>query len=615
MNKTIRNVFAAFVGLALFAIQASASPLSPTGGPSSSIGAAKTPIAVTLEPNGSYDVTYAVVVENLGTFALSNVQLTDDLTATFPLPVTFQVVAGPQTNGVVAGNPAFNGITNINLLAPGQTLTPGQKDTIIFVVNVNVGNTPGIFFNQVEAEGTDQQQVTVTDLSDFGFEPDPNNDNLANGAGENDPTPVTLGITNSTVIGIAKAMIDTSLVGCTHNITYLIRVRNYGTEDLDNVSVTDNLAQAFPAPATYTISTVTASNPSFAINSGFNGNSDVNVLNAANSTLGAGQTVDIQFTVSIDFAGQCGLFENQVVATAQGVQTNTQTTDLSDFGTNPDTDADGNPNEQAQGENNATPYFVPCAVAGLAKEATAQLNPDGTYNVTYTVYVCNSGDADIANVVVTDDLSQTFPAPTIVTLVGNPTTIVGNAIPNLGFGTNNNWVLTQENNIPQGSPCAQIQFTINVDLNNTTDTLFLNTAIASGDAGCGQTFADSSTTGSNPDPSGNILPSDPGEATPTPIVLLPTISLIYSTISANADGINDVFLITNIGGKKVDLEIYNRWGAMVYKNENYDNSFNGVANQGVLLGSDLPAGPYWYIVKIDDGKEVKEFTGSSTITR
>ncbi|WP_282068960.1 gliding motility-associated C-terminal domain-containing protein [Olleya namhaensis] len=50
---------------------------------------------------------------------------------------------------------------------------------------------------------------------------------------------------------------------------------------------------------------------------------------------------------------------------------------------------------------------------------------------------------------------------------------------------------------------------------------------------------------------------------------------------------------------EIDLEIFNRWGAKVYKNENYNNEWNGASPSSALGASKtLPTGTYYYIIEL-----------------
>ena len=78
--------------------------------------------------------------------------------------------------------------------------------------------------------------------------------------------------------------------------------------------------------------------------------------------------------------------------------------------------------------------------------------------------------------------------------------------------------------------------------------------------------------------------------------------IIHNGVSPNSDGHNDFFHIEHIEdypGNKVS--IYNRWGNMVWEENNYDNS--AVAWKGEdKKGSTLSAGTYFFIVVIDGKK-------------
>ncbi|MDK2842179.1 MAG: large repetitive protein, partial [Anaerophaga sp.] len=77
--------------------------------------------------------------------------------------------------------------------------------------------------------------------------------------------------------------------------------------------------------------------------------------------------------------------------------------------------------------------------------------------------------------------------------------------------------------------------------------------------------------------------------------------------SPDGDGINDYFVIE--GSEKysrISVRIYNRWGALIYKDNNYNNDWDG--KTGKTLGSDalISTGTYFYYIKvIDNGKEYK----------
>ncbi|AEH00343.1 gliding motility-associated C-terminal domain-containing protein [Lacinutrix sp. 5H-3-7-4] len=75
---------------------------------------------------------------------------------------------------------------------------------------------------------------------------------------------------------------------------------------------------------------------------------------------------------------------------------------------------------------------------------------------------------------------------------------------------------------------------------------------------------------------------------------------VYSGVSPNGDGLNDVFVIEGIELFNNELKIFNRWGRIVYDAKNYKNTFNGVSNKKVIgsQGNKLPVGTYFYVLEL-----------------
>lgn len=80
--------------------------------------------------------------------------------------------------------------------------------------------------------------------------------------------------------------------------------------------------------------------------------------------------------------------------------------------------------------------------------------------------------------------------------------------------------------------------------------------------------------------------------------------------SPNGDGVNEFFELQQLPyAAIVRLEVYNRWGALVYDSKDYKNDWKGTN----IDGNDLPAGSYVYVVRIDN--KGLEFTHNLTIWR
>ena len=65
--------------------------------------------------------------------------------------------------------------------------------------------------------------------------------------------------------------------------------------------------------------------------------------------------------------------------------------------------------------------------------------------------------------------------------------------------------------------------------------------------------------------------------------------------------------IYNPAGHLINVEIYNRWGNLVFEKTNYRDEFDGKANAGgIIIGEQLPDGNYFGtfdIQKIDGTRE------------
>jgi gliding motility-associated-like protein len=84
---------------------------------------------------------------------------------------------------------------------------------------------------------------------------------------------------------------------------------------------------------------------------------------------------------------------------------------------------------------------------------------------------------------------------------------------------------------------------------------------------------------------------------------------IPNGISPNSDGKNDFWVINNLDRfPDNEVEIYNRWGELLYYKKNYDNKWDGTYN-----GKPLPIGTYYYVIKLNDPKFEEAYTGPLTL--
>jgi hypothetical protein len=152
------------------------------------IGVSKAVTSIVNLGDGRYTVTFDFGVTNFGSIPLKSVQVVDNLNAAFPgRPLSGLTLTA--TPGLTV-NPAYNGISDTNLLLGTDTLAAKTGGRITLIVTVRPGSTL-IYSNQAQASATDLSgTLTTTDLSDNGTDPDPNHDGDQRKPGKTTPTGV-----------------------------------------------------------------------------------------------------------------------------------------------------------------------------------------------------------------------------------------------------------------------------------------------------------------------------------------------------------------------------------------------------------------------------------------
>ena len=84
---------------------------------------------------------------------------------------------------------------------------------------------------------------------------------------------------------------------------------------------------------------------------------------------------------------------------------------------------------------------------------------------------------------------------------------------------------------------------------------------------------------------------------------------IYEEFSPDGDGINDTFQISCIENYENNLQIFNRWGSLVYNVDNYENDWDGVSmgKMNVMKKEKLPPGVYYYVLQLRT--ETRSYSG------
>lgn len=239
--------------------------------PTARIGIAKRVLAGPVNnADGSFNVTFRLLVENLSLEALVNVDVTDPLADPAPLFGSYVTLTTPATDPMAYGsytmltapsgscgglNAGFDGNTTTTV-ASGFGLVSGGTCTVDFELRVRptqslppILPSGGRFENQANVTGegalSGQTSATNPELSDAshdGTNVDPDDSGTATEAGENDPTPVNPAITPS--IALVKTA-DTSAfsdpIAEDDVVTYNFAITNTGSFDLTNVTLTDDL--------------------------------------------------------------------------------------------------------------------------------------------------------------------------------------------------------------------------------------------------------------------------------------------------------------------------------------------------------------------------------------
>ncbi|WP_192938325.1 gliding motility-associated C-terminal domain-containing protein [Flagellimonas hadalis] len=95
--------------------------------------------------------------------------------------------------------------------------------------------------------------------------------------------------------------------------------------------------------------------------------------------------------------------------------------------------------------------------------------------------------------------------------------------------------------------------------------------------------------------------NDRAEAFVTPSCLV-----VYNEFSPNGDGVNDFFTIDCISQYPNNvLQVYNRWGNIVFETRSYKNDWDGTPNGRAIIQKEdrLPVGTYYYLLDLGDGSQ------------
>jgi len=181
-------------------------------------------------------------------------------------------------------------------------------------------------------------------------------------------------------------------------------------------------------------------------------------------------------------------------------------------------------------------------------------------NVVFTITVTNTGQAQFQNIIVNEAIPNGYAFVSMV----------------VSHGTYNNntgiWTIPTLN----ANQVATLQLTVKVLFSGD----YLNTA-----------------TITSSDPVDVDVNNNTASASVEPKCLV-----VYNEFTPNDDGANDVFTIKCAEHfPNNSLEVFNRYGNLVYKTRYYQNDWKGISNvNGTFDGSVLPTGTYYYVFDTGD---------------
>lgn len=552
------------------------------------------------------DLVFDVYIENLGDQDLNTISCVDDLDAAFGAG-NYSVTSGPSIiSGPLSSNSGFDGSTDTELLDGTGVIAGGQVTHIQFAVTVtsvtDQGNGLGIYTNQVYVNDGENHD----DYSDWGVDPDPNGNGNPGDVDEDDPT--LIDISEAPMIGAAKAA---ALAGT--QITLDVYVENLGNRTLSSISAPDNLNAVFGA-GNYVISsapTLLQDPGSLTLNAGFDGSSETDLVGSG--SLEPGALAQIRFVVDVtnvtDQGLGYGVYRNQIEVS--GVSPGmTQVTDLSDNGSDPDPDGNGNPTQP--GENDPTPMVVgEEAYIGVAKTAAVS----GSV-VTFTYYLENLGNVTVTNLSMVEDLNAVFD-PTNFFVNLNPVLLddPGTVQLNGDYDGFDETEMLGSASLAAGDTAA-IQMAVTVvalaDMGSGLGN-YSNQVNLVGQAPSGAAVSDLSDDGTDPDPNGNGDARDDGEndATAFSVASIARIGIakeaVITGIGGGAATVSLFFTLTNYGNRTIssltvmdDLNAVYGAGNFSHLQDptlvtgsptlTYNASYNGNTNTSMLTSGSLAPG-------------------------
>jgi fimbrial isopeptide formation D2 family protein/uncharacterized repeat protein (TIGR01451 family) len=375
--------------------------------------------AISSGAGGERELTYEVVIRNVGTLTLDSLTLTENLAGQFG-SAFLGVIDAPQiVASTTADEPniaAWNGNAQPEIFdGVSGSLRPGEDLTVRFSVRVDIDQLGTASSNQVTVSGEHDSRPlvagndgTVTDLSDTGSNPSSYNPgNPGDTGGFDDPTLVP-------AIGIALDHGDATKIADSNHfiLPVTLTVENLGATDLNTLRLFENLEQiygeAFIQAANVQINTAGVTGTPPVLNTAWTDDVSQNMLAGTIGELLPGDTFTITFDLTLDpdAGGTSSFMDNQATIFASDPSNvDAVVQDISDSGASASTTNAGEPGDQGTADD-TTPLQIPDL--GIAKSIVDAKQLGLTYELTIQLVLENTGTVELSDFELFDDLADQY---------------------------------------------------------------------------------------------------------------------------------------------------------------------------------------------------------------
>ena len=526
-QNDIDNAIAGGINSVSNTATASGTPPDVNGNPGAPISSTSSTATTTVQPASNIELVKTVVVDSI-TIALGAVNSITDVgdTISYNLAVTNTgnttlsqiVVADSITNDIVCPNSGDNTIASIAVGGPVVNCTA------VFTLtqdNITAGSV------------TNQASVSANDPS---------------GSAINADDTITTALPQTPLVSLIKSVAAPSTLNAdgSFNQAFNFTLSNVGNVALSNAEIVDDLVGQFGAcfvsvvsPGTVSINDVAPANDS----SGEVVGTLTNIASIA--VLGVGDSIVLSdFTAQFNQQAVGCVFPDPAENSASATGTFAGLPPATDISDNTDDPTSGVPNNAGS----PTPFtpLLPAPELGLAKAAQVlAFNADTTFEVEFTMLLQNTGDVNVSNLSLFDDINTQYGAAFItsdattttsgiisapvVTLLTDAEPLLDTVLPlaNDGYdgGAIESMITVSPSSVLGVGDVIQVVFTISANPSLLARPLedFENVASTSGTAPNGDQVEDQSNSGSDPETGSG------GSADPT-IVTLADISSLPITL-------------------------------------------------------------------------------------